>query len=97
MKGSRHVEVSRNDDGDLVWYGHDLGPEVGSLREGATEYEFWRTVPAEHIPALVAALGGRIDDDAPTLVRQRFRSDVDLAKFAEDHGIPTTFYSWVSD
>lgn len=31
----------------LVWYGHDLGPAVGFLRPGATEYEFWRYVPTE--------------------------------------------------
>ena len=96
MTTERRVDVSLNEDGDLVWAGQDLGPGVGILIKGATEYEFWRTVPAAHIPALVAALGGQPGDDATRLVRERFDSDVALKEFADAHGIPTRFSNWIS-
>lgn len=92
---SRSVHVSLDEDGDLVWSGHDLGPEVGALQAGASEYEFWRYVRAKHVPALLAALGGAAGDDVARLVSKRFRSDVELAAFAEAHDIPTEFSSWI--
>lgn len=92
---SRSVDVTLNEDGDLVWSGHDLGPEVAALRAGASEYEFWRYIRAKHLPALRIALGGAAGDDVARLVRKRFRSDVELAAFAEAHDIPTEFSSWI--
>ena len=91
---SRSVAVTVNEKGDLVWSGHDLGPEVAALRAGASEYEFWRYVRAKHVPALLAALGGAAGDDVARLVGRRFRSDVELAEFAAAHDIPTEFSSW---
>jgi hypothetical protein len=92
----RHVHLSLNEDGDLVWAGHDLGPGAGAHIGGSSEYEFWRTVPAEHLPALLAALGGEPDGDVAALVGERFTSDVQLDEFAKEHGIPTGFHSWSS-
>jgi len=92
---SRSVTVSVDREGDLVWSGHDLGPGVAGLQPGADEYEFWRTIRAAHIPALVTALGGRPGESVARLVRARFNSDVALADFAEAHGIPTEFNSWI--
>ena len=91
----RSVDVTMNAEGDLVWSGHDLGPGVGALRAGATEYEFWRYVRARHLPALRAALGGPQNGDLTRLVRERFRSDVELDAFAKAHDIPTEFSSWI--
>lgn len=95
MTTTRSESVHLNENGDLVWTGHDLGPGVGVLQAGATEYEFWRTVPAAHVPALLAALGDQPGDHAVKLVRGRFRDDVELAEFAAGHDIPTTFHSWI--
>jgi hypothetical protein len=90
---SRHAQVQiRN--GDLVWYGHDLGGGAGPL--GGSDYEFWRTVRKAHLSALRAALGGKQGADVPGMVSGRFRSDVELAEFAAAHGIPTEFHSWSS-
>lgn len=52
MTDRRYRDVYFNEHRDLVWYGHDLGPAVGFLRPGATEYEFWRYVRAPHVEAL---------------------------------------------
>lgn len=92
---SRSVSVTINEDGDLVSSGHDLGAEVGALRAGASEYELWRDVRAEHVPALLAALGGAAGDEVTRLVGKRFRSDVELAELANAHDIPTEFSSWI--
>ena len=62
----------------------------------AAEYEFWRTVRAAHLPALVAALNGQPGDDVARLFPEKFDSDVALKDFAEERGIPTEFSSWSS-
>jgi hypothetical protein len=81
--------------GDLVWAGSDSGPHLATMM-GASDYEWWRYVRAPHLPALVAALGGSPGDDVAALVRERFTSDVDLAAFADEHGIPTEFRAWTT-
>jgi hypothetical protein len=96
MTNTRFREVLIDDHGDLVWHGHDLGPAVGSLMSGATEYEFWRYVRAADVPALRAALGAGSSDDVARLVEQRFASDVDLDAFAKSNEIETTFQSWIT-
>ena len=91
----RSVVVTLTHAGDLVWSGQDLGPDVEKLSPGATEYEWWRTVPAAYVPALLAALGGGPGDNVVALVAERFDSDVELEEFAASVGIPTEFDSWI--
>jgi hypothetical protein len=93
---SRSVIVMLTHAGDLVWSGQDLRPDVARLRPGATEYEWSRTVPAAHVPALLAALGGTPHDNVVALVAASFDTDVELEEFATKAGIPTEFDSWVS-
>lgn len=95
MEDTRHIEVDFNEAGDLVWYGHDLGPAVGFLRRGATEYEFWRYVRAPHVDALASAMGVT-RSRLPGLILKMWQSDVQLREFADAHGIPTEFDSWIS-
>ena len=94
MTDTRYQQVTFNEDGDLVWSGHDLGPAVSSMVSGANEYEYWRTVRAPFVPALAAALGVA-PKDLPAVVRSRFASDVELDAFAEAHGILTEFDNWI--
>ena len=93
---SRSVIVMLTHAGDLVWSGQDLRPDVARLPPGATEYEWSRTVPAAHVPALLAALGGTPHDNVVALVAASFDTDVELEEFATKAGIPTEFDSWVS-
>lgn len=93
---SRSVIVMLTHAGDLVWSGQDLGPDVARPRPGATEYEWSRTVPAAHVPALLAALGGTPHDNVVALVAASFDTDVELEEFASRVGIPTEFDSWIS-
>ena len=96
MTTTHHRQVEIDEKGDLVWSGHDLGSDVGDFFAGASEYEFWRWVKKDDLPALLAALGGEPDDDVAALVAQRFKSDVELEEFATQHGIPTGFHNWFS-
>ena len=93
---TRSVVVTLTESGDLVWSVQDVGSDVGVLRPGATEYEWWRTVRAAYVSKLFAALGGEPGDDVVSLVAARFKSDVEFAEFATSHGIPTEFDSWIS-
>ena len=91
----RFQDISFDRAGDLVWSCQDLGPGPGSLVPGAREYEFWRTVRARDLPALAAALEVTVED-LPSVLDERFRSDVELDAFARGHAIPTEFSSWIS-
>jgi hypothetical protein len=58
----RFLDAHLSDDGDLVLTGQDIGPSV-ELFFGEDEYEWVRTVEAEHVPALLLALGAEADAD----------------------------------
>jgi hypothetical protein len=94
LADSRYREVSFNESGDLVWYGHDLGPAVGALMPGANEYEFWRTIREPHVAKLAAAMGVS-REELPALIESRFASDIGLDAFAKAHDIPTDFHNWI--
>ena len=82
--------------GDLVWSGQDLGSRSGIPSGGATEYEFWRTVPARRtLPALLAALGGDAERQRSRLVAARFsRTSSSTIRRRARH--PDRFFSWTS-
>src|SRR5689334_10332718 len=88
-KGLMHREVRLVPGGGLAIAGHDLGPGVeGAL--GVEEYEFERTLDAESVRQLVAALGG---GDVLELVGERFTSTFELERFLEQHGIASSFWN----
>jgi hypothetical protein len=92
MTPTRYRHVAFDERGDLVWSGQDLGPNM----LGSSEYEFWRTVPKAKLPKLAAALEVPTLAALPEAVGRRFASDVELADFAEAHGIETSFFNWYS-
>jgi hypothetical protein len=53
----RHLEAYLDTDGDLHIDGQDLGPATAPV-SGDGEYEWFQTIRAEHLPDLLAALGG---------------------------------------
>lgn len=91
----RFLDIGFNQAGDLVWSGQDLGPGPGSIAQGAREYEFSRAIRAPDVAALAVALDVAVDD-LPSVLDQRFRSDVELDAFAKAHNIQTEFWSWIS-
>lgn len=93
--GSRHLEARLTTGGDLVVEGHDLGPGVErAFGAGHTEYEWCHTVRAEHVPELVAVLGGAGD----VLALLEARGAESLARSLPPTGpVPAGFWSRVGD
>ncbi len=58
----RSLDAYIDDGGQLVLQGQDLGPLTAIVSDDG-EYEWFRSVKAEHIPSLIAALGGAPDED----------------------------------
>jgi hypothetical protein len=70
--GSRlHLYASLETDGSLRISGHDLGPVAKNISPDG-EYEYWYSVAAEDVPALVVALGGSADGDVIDLLREHW-------------------------
>lgn len=62
------------DDGSLHLDAQDLGLPPGLMSDD-DEYEYFRTVAPEDIPALVALLDGRPDDDVLHLLASHWSGD----------------------
>jgi hypothetical protein len=58
----RYLEASRDAAGDLHLDGQDLGPGTGAV-SGDGEYEWFQTIRAAHVGALLVALGHPSDAD----------------------------------
>lgn len=56
---SYYLDATLEHDGSLTFSGQNLGPSIGY--DG--EYEYWVTVKASDVPALVTALGGEDGED----------------------------------
>ena len=84
------VTAKLADDGELTISGHDLS---GVVYE---EYEYWITVPAPAIPAIVRALGGRDCDDVLSLLAANGERIVNTgeASWLMGLGIDFGFHSW---
>jgi hypothetical protein len=86
----RYLTASLSDAGDLVLDGQDLGP---STPDG-DEYEWVRTIRAEHIPLLRAA--GEIPNDADLLatLAERYSgiASYDLERLLADGEIPNELF-----
>jgi hypothetical protein len=60
------LEATLDADGTLTLRGHNIGPLVAH-----GDYEYWYTVTAEHVPALVVALGGEPGTDIIDVMQRR--------------------------
>ena len=69
-----NLDASLGDDGSLRISGQDLGPVTRTISPDG-EYEYFYTVAAEDVPALVVALGGQPGTDVIDLLTQRCSGD----------------------
>lgn len=72
--GGRRLLEAFMRDGDLVVSGNDTGPAVEEFW-GKDDYEWETTVRAEHIPALMVALGGVEGSDPMALIEAKCTMD----------------------
>ncbi len=62
-------------DGTLRISGQDLGPVARSMSGDDEEYEWFYTVAAQDVPALVIALGGQPGEHPIDVLEQRWSGD----------------------
>jgi hypothetical protein len=67
-RDSRHLWAYLDDQGCLQIDGQDLGPSTAIVSDDG-EYEWFQTIKAEHVPRLIALLGGKPRDDILELLR----------------------------
>ncbi|MEX2458252.1 MAG: hypothetical protein WD770_04640 [Actinomycetota bacterium] len=97
-KGSRHLEVARAENGDIVFTGQDLGDGVEEIFGASLrEYEWELRIRAEHVEAACAALGGEPGADILDLIERRTLTDVEARREFEAAGITVEFWSRVGD
>ena len=79
-----HYELTAivKDTGDLVLEGYDIGPTVEKCK-GDIDYEYWRTVKAEHVPLVLLHL-----------IKDRFKDESEFRVWLEEKGIPSIFTSY---
>jgi hypothetical protein len=97
--GSRFLEARLDADGTLRIEGQDLGPGVSAVfGPGLTEYEWWWRLPADAVPAAVAALGGSPGDDPLLVLRAWFaQHGVDPGSALREAALPIAFDSRIGD
>jgi len=88
VRGSSLTATLRQN-GSLSIFGHDFG---------ASEYEYWYKIEAEHVPALALKLGGIPGDDILLVLREHYLGDnaLRLGPAIRDSGIKYGFSNWVS-
>jgi hypothetical protein len=78
-----YLDASVTDQGDLVLTGQDIG-ETPKRFFGDDDYEYWRTVPAPHVPTVLLHL-----------IKDRFRNDIEFVTWCREKGIPCRFEYWI--
>ena len=69
-----NIDASLERDGVLRIIGQDLGPVAEAISPDG-EYEWFYTIAAQDVPALVVALGGQPGTDVIDLLEQRWTGD----------------------
>jgi hypothetical protein len=83
----RFLTARLNAAGDLVLEGQDLGPATPD----GDEYEWFRTVRAAHLPALLAALGESPEADLLAVLEARWSGvrSYDLERLLREGKVPS--------
>jgi hypothetical protein len=94
--GSRlSLDASLGSDGSLQITGQDLGPVTNMIGHDG-EYEYFYTIAAEDVPALVVALGAQPGADVLDLLEQRWSGDnaYNLGRAIRSSGVGYHFSSY---
>jgi hypothetical protein len=92
-RDSRYLEAYLGMDGSLHIDGHDLGPATSIVAPDG-EYEWFRTIEAEHLPGFLQLLGGRPGDDILQVLEERWSGERsgDLERLLSETSIPITLF-----
>jgi hypothetical protein len=85
----RNLWAYLDDEGNLHIDGQDLGPATAFVSNDG-EYEWFETISAEHLPRLLALLGGAPREDLLDLLEQRWSGprSGDLERLLRECDIP---------
>jgi hypothetical protein len=93
-KNHRFLCAYCDERGNLHVDGQDLGPLTAPISDDG-EYEWWQTIDASHLPALVQALGGQPGEPILTvLARYCGDGSYDFERILRESGIPVERKSW---
>lgn len=86
---SRNLWAYVDEEGSLHIDGQDLGPGTAPVSPDG-EYEWFTTVRREDVADLVAALGGRAEEDVLDLLAERFSGEdsYELERVVRESGVP---------
>ena len=89
-----YLSARRQQDGTVCFEAQDLGVPAG-LVSNDTEYEYFRTVRARHVPQLIELLGGRPGDDLRHLLADSWvdHRSFELEKRLREALFPIEFFS----
>jgi hypothetical protein len=80
--------------GNLHVDGQDLGPGTAMMSDDG-EYEWFQTIAAVHLPALVQTLGGQPGEPILTvLARYRGDASYELERLLRASGVPVALEQW---
>ena len=82
------LDAKINDEGSLVFEGFDIGEFVKEYW-GDSDYEYWLTIKAKHLPEVLLHLIKECFD------RKIFTNDSEFKSWLKEKGIPSEFSSWV--
>jgi hypothetical protein len=90
-----NLDASLERDGTLRIIGQDLGPVTKSISPDG-EYEYFYTIAAQDVPALVVALGGQPGTDVIDLLEQHWSADAayNLSAAIRSSGVKYSFSSY---
>ena len=82
------LDAKITDEGSLVLEGFDIGDFVKEYW-GDSDYEYWLTVKAEHLPIVLLRLIKECFDN------NIFKNDSEFKEWLKAKSIPSEFTSWV--
>jgi hypothetical protein len=91
----RFLDASITEAGDLLIEGQDLGPST-SVVSSDGEYEWRRTIKAEHLPALLELLDAPPGADVLQVLASHWRgaASYELEKRIRESDIPSELSTW---
>jgi hypothetical protein len=92
---SRFLDARLDDEGNLRLDGQDLGPATATVSSDG-EYEYFKTVDAAHIPALLALLGAEPRADILDELEAHWTgpASYELERLLTESGIPAELFTW---
>lgn len=84
-----------DDDGNLHIDGQDLGPGTGSV-SGDGEYEWFKTIGAEHVPHLLRVLGAPPDAEVLDVLEKQWSGSKagELETVIRESDIKVDVFAW---